>query len=935
MSNNIQLQLDVKIKGIDLSIKGEVHPPQNGIKELSLLGELSHLSENLEVLLQDVDEENSFYEAIQPFVPQSLNFGVYKLSKEKKNASDENIKLTLFQLSAGYKHFKLKGVFSKELKLFSAGINHPISFGDLPVVGEYLKENNISNLEFVFIPKQVQKSGNKEEIPASETLTKQNDVTNELVKFAKERFVDVKIWKEKDALVLAEGFNGGLVFNSGTRTQKYRYPYEKKQKEEEKKEAVKKKEQEKVEDTISENEEKEKTDAASTLNTTAAEKKKFPVSITNIKPSLVKNKVSIAVDANFTIGPFGLQLIGLGLSFPVSEILHPTQFDFGKVEYHLDQLALSYETPTLKIGGVFLRDTSGQNVIYNGLLQIKLIKTEIIAIGSYTKIGDTSSLFAFGYLGVNIPLHPAINILGLGIGFGLNRSFVMPPIAKVRSFPIVKVINGEQEFEGEALKTFFQDLNTYIKPEDGCYILMGAVKFESFKVIQTTAIIAVTFGNKLNINLLGVSKFEKKGSYNIELGFSVLVDIDEGIFMAKGEFSNNSYILTPKIKITGGFAYGMWFKNEKAGDFVVSLGGYHPKFQVPKHYPQSIPRICVDFNVEDVHFIAKVYFAITPTCMMAGLDASLTTKYVSSLLSVDIFVKLVADFRINFQPFNYETQANSQIHLYLTVGKGWFSISYNFDLVAQLNIYGPDLGGDGYLSISKFNIPLKFGEPKKRLTFSKDQFIKHYFPKEDEAKILTYNISNGFINKFTRNNQEVIIVNPKDFELEITSKIPITNINNHNDLKRNKIHLVCDNFPQLVNKLNIGTNIDNDNFIIEPILQSQPKALWTDGPSRPNQLSSQLLDNVCMGIRLKFKQDNPKPIFVTVSLYEKLVKKYEYEIDNLEIKQSKLNNIELLSTCKMKSFGILTDNEIDYTDLENSMDVYKYKPQSLGTYQIA
>lgn len=912
MSNtNIELQLDVNIKGIDLSIKGEVHPPKNSIKELSLLGELPHLQDNLQILLQDDENDHSFYEAIQPFVPKSLHFGVYKLSKE-------NTKLTLFQLGAGYDHFKLKGVFSSEVKLFSAGINHPISFGDLPVVGEYLKENSISNLEFVFIPKRAQKTENKEETPA-----KQDDVINELVNFAKEQFVDAQIWKDKDSLVLAEGFNGGLVYKSGDRTHKYRYPYEKTKKEEDNKNVSS------SGNNVNDNttQEAEKTDASNTPNTTAAAKKKFLVSISNIKPSLVKNEVSIVVDANFTIGPFGLQLIGLGLSFPVSEIRNPTKFDFSKVNYHLDGLALSYETPTIKIGGAFLRDTTGPNIIYNGLLQIKLIKTEIIAIGSYTKIGTTSSLFAFGYLGVNIPLHPAITILGLGLGFGLNRNFVMPPIAKISSFPIVKVINGEQKFEGEALKAFFQDLNTYITPEDGCYILMGAVKFESFKVIQTTAIIAVTFGNKLNINLLGVSKFEKKGSYNIELGFSVLLDVDEGVFMARGEFSNNSYILTPKIKITGGFAFGMWFKNEKAGDFVVSIGGYHPKFEVPKHYPQSIPRIGVDFNVEDVHFSAKVYFAVTPTCMMAGLDAQLTTKYVSSLLSADIFIRLVADFLIDFQPFSYDAQASSQIHLYLIVGKGWFSISYSFDLTAQLNIYGPDLGGDGYLSISKFNIPFKFGENKKIQYFSNNQFVTTYFPKEDIEKILTYNISNGVINKFKDNKGvEQIAVNPKDFELEITSKIPITSINNDEYSIRKVIRLVCDGFPELVNTLNI--NFNHDNFIIEPILQSQPKAIWTDSQSKPNQLSSQLLDNVCMGVQIKFLPKTTILNPIIVSLYDTLGKKYNNELANNRITSTN-NEVKNLDKKNMNLFGILNEEEIDFTDLltEHSdvIEVYRYK----------
>lgn len=64
----------------------------------------------------------------------------------------------------------------------------------------------------------------------------------------------------------------------------------------------------------------------------------------------------------------------------------------------------------------------------------------------------------------------------------------------------------------------------------------------------------------------------------------------------------------------------MWFgNNANSGDFVVTLGGYHPSFNVPSHYPQ-VPRLSF-FNssiTSELNIKGEMYFALTPRCIMAG-----------------------------------------------------------------------------------------------------------------------------------------------------------------------------------------------------------------------------------------------------------------------------------------------------------------------------
>ncbi len=66
----------------------------------------------------------------------------------------------------------------------------------------------------------------------------------------------------------------------------------------------------------------------------------------------------------------------------------------------------------------------------------------------------------------------------------------------------------------------------------------------------------------------------------------------------------NSFLFDRSCKLTGGFAFCVWFAptnpniESHAGDFVLTLGGYHPKFKVPAWYPK-VPRIGFDWQLPD------------------------------------------------------------------------------------------------------------------------------------------------------------------------------------------------------------------------------------------------------------------------------------------------------------------------------------------------
>lgn len=175
-------------------------------------------------------------------------------------------------------------------------------------------------------------------------------------------------------------------------------------------------------------------------------------------------------------------------------------------------------------------ETNNGTEEYNGLLTFRLGKIEIIAIGSYIKTPSYSSLFAFGYLGIPIPIDPAFYIHGFALGFGLNRGFIMPDITDIPDFPLIKIVHQGGLKQGDNIQKIFHDLNRYLPASENNYVIVAGIKFDSYKMIFTTGVLAIAFGNKTSLNLLGLSTMKQEGVYNFEFAFSMRADLDEGTF---------------------------------------------------------------------------------------------------------------------------------------------------------------------------------------------------------------------------------------------------------------------------------------------------------------------------------------------------------------------------------------------------------------------
>ncbi|MFE7129889.1 DUF6603 domain-containing protein [Streptomyces sp. NPDC057638] len=437
------------------------------------------------------------------------------------------------------------------------------------------------------------------------------------------------------------------------------------------------------------------------------------------------------VDADVAFGPLALSLDGLGVGSPLTTF-HP--------EFSLTGLGVSYDAPPIQILGAILRVpddqlTAGVTFQFDGELVVQSGKYGFGAIGSYAQFTDgVPSLFVFVQLEAPLGGVPAFFVTGVMGGFGFNRTLALPGQDEVMDFPllllsteppggtgsgpqgpdaVLKILEGQAGLNGATPKQ-------WITPKAGDYWLAAGLEFTTFKVIKSKALLAVDFGSDLTIALLGLSTLrlplDDEGSQKpfalVEMMIRVVVEPSQGMFAATAILTGNSYVLTPDCHLTGGFAFYVWWgANPNAGQFVATLGGYHPAFKAPAYYPQ-VPRLGFDWTVSDsVSITGGAYFALTPSCAMAG--GSLAAVYHDGGLRA--WFTAYADFLISWHPFFYTGDIGVSIGVSLRAHILFFTVTITLSLGASLEIWGPPTGGVVTVHVVVVSFSVHFGSDRSAI----------------------------------------------------------------------------------------------------------------------------------------------------------------------------------------------------------------------------
>lgn len=571
----------------------------------------------------------------------------------------------------------------------------------------------------------------------------------------------------------------------------------------------------------------------------------------------------------------GLDTRGLSITLTGLEADIPLLGDAGKVEFGLAGLAVQFRSAALSIGGALARVGTRDEPIYDGQLTISAGRFGATALGSYTVVKGQPSFTAFLFLDIPLGGPPCFFVTGLAAGVGFNRRLRLPEVDRIGEFPLIRAVLGNPGTQQTQ-----NDLSTWIEPAADQDWFAAGVRFSSFKMLDSFALLTLSFGARSEIALLGQSTLSLPPSTTAKPALTVVyaelllkasLQLEEGLLAVNAQLSANSWIFSRDARLTGGFAFYLWFGNSPhAGDFVVTLGGYHPQFKVPAHYPQ-VPRLGLNWKVSDQLTIkGELYFALTPSLIMAGglLDATWQSSGVQAWFQVQ------THFLIRFKPFTYQINATVSIGVSVKVDLWLSSYTLNARVNANLELWGPDFGGRALVDLSVVSFTIDLGKPKPsdNQTIGWAEFRQSFLPDPAKAKpgeplptqcsLITISAPSGLLGTVMVGTRSLWKVDPANLRLILGNSVPVTNVSGPlapAGTWNQRLGVAPMGKPEGELKSTLQLSIQRldkknaGNWTSQALLGNVPSGLWGDVPKGgvPSLQAPAMLANALVGLDLR------------------------------------------------------------------------------------
>ena len=468
-------------------------------------------------------------------------------------------------------------------------------------------------------------------------------------------------------------------------------------------------------------EEEKEPDSDGSSSSAPFKKKAGPLSISNLGLKYADKKLHIILTATMELGPIGLSLIGFSVDVDLAILKKP---DIHDLSFDLEGLSVAFEKPPLTIVGLIRHGKDPNMDYYAGGLIIGWVPYQLQAAGFYGRVKPENadefvSVFVFARLDGPLVELEFAEISSVTGGFGYNSNVKLPTLDQIVNFPFIKQ-SGNVETE-TAMDTLMRLTDPgqggWFNPLPGTYWAAVGMKVDAFQLIAIDAVAVVQFGEAIKLGIFAVASVDIPNPKSpemfahAELGIAVVVDFTYGVLKAEAQLSPNSYILHPCCHLTGGFALCYWFEAphadlSKVGDFVFSMGGYHPAYALPDGYPNP-PRLGISWSLGGgLSVTGQAYFAITPKACMGGgsLHAALHAG------PLEAWFDAFANFLINYKPFHFLAEAGIDVGVGFNIDVWFIHIHISIDVGADLTLWGPPLAGRVHISlwVVKFNI--NFGD---------------------------------------------------------------------------------------------------------------------------------------------------------------------------------------------------------------------------------
>lgn len=605
------------------------------------------------------------------------------------------------------------------------------------------------------------------------------------------------------------------------------------------------------------------------------------------------------MNASLSAGGLTISVMGLGVGSPL------TTFD---LHFTINGLAITFQEGPVEVSGAMVGTLDPLN--FYGELVLGFPEFKISALGGYAEYEGHPSFFLYAVLDYPIGGPSFFFVTGLAAGFGFNRKLLIPDVSGVATFPLVAWATGSGNPPGmnpggdigQQVTQVLTTLSTsgVVAPSVGDYWLALGINFTSFELVNSFALLTVTFGTKFEVDLLGLSTLSIPPEVSTpvaqaQLELKASFSPDTGLLAIAGQLTRQSYVLSQQCHLTGGFAFYSWFSGDNAGDFVVTLGGYSPRFTPPPYYP-AVPRLGMNWQVTDELTIqGDLYFALTSTAVMAGGGMSAVWKSgdISAWFSVQ------ADFLLVFLPFHYYLSASIQLGASFKLDLLFTSVTMTIHLGVSLEIWGPDFTGEATVDLSIISFTISFGASGQQTntTIPWSQFVGQLLPSGNGQKTSTPDakmtaagpgleatadaaatdppppvvqiaVSNGLLKTLSDKDGDLnYVVSGEKFEMTVQSAIPIKDFTfssnfapvsgptTNTDFGVGPVGTAPADFTSAY-QVSI-TSDENSTFQAVPVLANVPKALWevksfdqNGVPQNVDPLNNTTIPNALIGFKL-------------------------------------------------------------------------------------
>jgi uncharacterized protein DUF6603 len=292
-------------------------------------------------------------------------------------------------------------------------------------------------------------------------------------------------------------------------------------------------------------------------------------------------------------------------------------------------------------------------------------------------------------------------LIGVGGLLGLNRTVVLEALAQgVRTgavngllFPVDVIANAPR---------IISDMRLIFPPYSGRFLIGPMAKLGWGTPTLVSLALGVIIEIPGNVAILGVLKAilpdEKAGVLKLQVAFVGAIEFDKkrGWFFA-ALFESRVVFITLEGEM------GLLIAVGNDANFVISVGGFHPRFTPPPLPFPSPKRIALDILRTPVARIrGEAYFAVTTNTAQFGARVELFFGFDS--FSVE--GHMVLDALLRFNPFYFIVEISAGVSLKV-LGKGCFNISLEFSLEGTTPWRAR---GRGHIKLLFFKISKSFDE---------------------------------------------------------------------------------------------------------------------------------------------------------------------------------------------------------------------------------